>query len=68
MYQWYLLYSLGIRRNDLLYRAYIGIAHRGPTLGSGYIGAYPLNQGDESKGNGPEVGLHNGEETGNQGV
>ena len=33
---------LGMTINTTIYRAYIGISHRGPTLGSGYIQIIPL--------------------------
>ena len=57
MYPWYLLYSLGIRRNDPLYRAYIGIAHRGPTLGSGNILPIPWIEGMNQRGMAPRWGF-----------
>ena len=46
--------SLGVFGNEnthkyTLYRAYIGISHRVPTLGSGYIPAYPLKQWNPPK-------------------
>ena len=50
VYPWYLWCSLGILGDynpyipttKGLYNAYVGTSHRGPTLGSGYICAYPL--------------------------